>query len=135
MRLTRTFFLALVPLALSACGAQSNDDAIRTSVSNIASVLQTYDNSRPTSVKATGAACGRAWRNLQSDRQALARKPNQAHHAAALRALRQAYRLSEQGFSQCLRASRTLDYPLMVQADQQFAAANQWIERARRLDR
>lgn len=127
MDLKRLVAVGLLLVAVCGCGGQSSIEE------TLGSVISTYNGAHPHNLAGTGAACERAANDLLKKHDVLTRQPSNGRDAAAIDALKRAFRLGQEGFARCHSAARTLNYPLMAVAIRQIEDANAWIERARRL--
>lgn len=130
-RLTFTPVLALV-LFLSGCGSSASD-SVRSSVSNMQSAIQAYNNARPSDLAGTAAACRTALDDLNKNKDIVTAKLS-GSQAREQRALKSAYMSARSGFLACASGAASLDYPALVIAQQRIAAANAAIARARRTE-
>lgn len=127
--------MALISVLLPGCGSQSYEASMRSAIADMQSVIATYNKVAPADLAATGSACASAFEGLKGQQQTFEQTSPPARYRAESSALKHAYALGKSGFSDCARAARTLSYPLMFRADREIAAANSWIQSARRLDR
>jgi hypothetical protein len=132
---SRTLFIVTIALSilLAGCGGSPADN-VRSAVSHMQDVIQTYNASGQASLTDTSAACKKAYDDL-GDSSALVSQKLTGKQAQELKLLRRAYRSARAGFLNCEQAAAALDFPRMAAAQQQLAAANAAIARARRLER
>ena len=126
--------LLVTPLVLSGCGSSYADNE-RAAIAKIQSTIATYDRAPQTDLQTTASACSRASTDLQAQRDQIERASPPDRYRNLAVTLRQAYTRAESGFSDCVSAARTLNYPLMARADHQIAQANASILQAHALDR
>lgn len=131
-RLSLVACLSLL-IVLSGCGG-SPADSVRSSVSNLESVIRTYNGTHPSDLAGTAAACHRAYDDLGNNGDILKTKlaGNQAREDRLLRA---AYVAARSGFHACASGASSLNHPALVLAQQQLSEANAAIARARRMER
>lgn len=120
-------------IIVSGCGG-SPLDGVRSSVSNLESVIQTYNGTHPSDLAQTAAACRKAYDDLTNNADLLNTKLG-GKRAREERVLRTAYVAARDGFRACASGASTLSYPALVLAQQHLEAANTAIARARRMER
>lgn len=130
--MSRLIIVTVVPLVLllSACGSPT----VSSAVSNMQSVIKTYDSSHPGSLADTGSACRKAYDDLGKS-SILATATPTPQHRPVQQALRAAYSSARRGFLDCASGAASVSYPTMTRAEGEIAAANAAIARARRLER
>ncbi len=130
-RLTLVSCLALV-LLVSGCGG-SPAESVRSSVSNLKSVIHAYNDTHPSDLAGTAAACRKAYVDLGNNPDILKVKLS-GKEAREQHILRAAYSSARRGFQACASGASSLNYPALVVAQQSLSAANAAIARARRME-
>jgi hypothetical protein len=123
----------VVTVSLAGCGSKSYADSIHPGISAARGAIESYDASQPSGLSATGAACEKAYLRLARNHDLLTTTVPSSYKREA-DALKRSYLQARQGFESCARGARTMDFPLMTQAERQIAQANGALEQARRLD-
>lgn len=132
----RRLALATVLLvALSGCGSNSSyTDGARSSVSNLRSIIATYDGVNTGSLASTGVACNIAASKFRA-RSSAFRSGVPSQYRTVSYALAHGVSAARAGFSDCADAARTLNYPLMMKATQELQVANGWMAAAAKSDK
>jgi hypothetical protein len=132
--MTAVFLATLVPCVLSACGSSSYADQVKPAMAHVRAALTTYDEADGANLQRTGAACLRASSQIEKNA-SLPRSGAPSDERKEVAALRQALALMSTGFHHCGQAARSMDFPLMAQADREIADANQWLRAAQHVER
>jgi hypothetical protein len=96
-------------------------------------VIQSYNQSHPGSLQATGESCRKAYDDLGNNPAILTDRLG-AGHAREQRLLQSAYRSARAGFKECFVGAASLDFPAMATAEVALASANASIALARKLE-
>lgn len=133
--MSRLIVILILPLLVlvTGCGSSAADN-VRSAVSNMRNVIQTYNSSHPNSLSATAAACRKAYDDMGKS-SALSTERLSGSHRAEQTLLRSALESARRGFHGCAVGASSLDFPAVVAAEQQIASANAAIARARKLER
>ena len=126
--------LCALACVLAGC-SKSYGDATRSAVDNMRQVIETYNKATPSDLSAMASVCSTAYDDLTKDSSSLVTSKPPSKYRAEVSQLRTAYRAAKQGFSECVRASRTLNTALSADAQQKIQFANRAISKARSLDR
>jgi hypothetical protein len=122
----------LLGLLLTACGSSPAED-VRSAVSNMGSVIKTYNESHPSSLAATALACHKAYDDLEKS-SAITTSKLSGKQKAEQAVLRSAYTKSRDAFRTCAAGADANNFPAVMNAERQIAAANAAISRARALE-
>jgi hypothetical protein len=120
-------------LTLASCGSTSYADNVKPAIDAARAAIVSYNASQPSGLAATGEACTKALVQLEHSQGLVTISPPSNYRQVAA-ALKHAYQLARGGFASCAHGAQTLDFPLMVRADQQIARANDSLKLAVRLD-
>lgn len=134
LTIVRLAAVLLALLLLAGCGSSSYQDTARSATGKMRDIIQTFNSANPRDVTSTGQACKKAYDNLQSQASSLDAGSPPAKYRAEATQLRAAYRQARAGFRLCYTAAANMNYAGMVAAEQQIAAANAAISRARALE-
>ncbi|HZS95043.1 MAG TPA: hypothetical protein VFA78_09615 [Chloroflexota bacterium] len=119
--------LIFVAVAFAGCGGSNFSDQVSALSSSLEKTARTYNASAPTSLAATGSACGSAAGSLRKQ-SVPAKIPSNATYRQ--RAVIHAFKAALRGYSTCARSAPRLSYAGMVQATREIGTANSWINRA-----
>jgi hypothetical protein len=115
--------------------SQSYHDSMQSAVQNMRGVIETYNKAAPHDLNEMASVCSTAYDDLTHNSASLQSATPPAKYRAEATQLRSAYVAAKAGFSECIRASRTLDTALSADAQGKIVAANNAISSARSLDR
>lgn len=120
----------ILTCAVAGCGSSTTPLAQEQSaISQLASILHTYNTASVTNLPQQSAVCKTAAANL-SGLHVLpgSELPSRRAETAALA---KGYAMARAGFQACSKAAATIDYPAMAQAQLDLGEATSWIERAK----